>query len=204
MREVDEIAGEAAGLSIMDRLRLLRLLTASVESEILGQRLSHTIAIAPVDVPPTAQELAELTYAVIGCAMTVHRQLGPGLPEVNYQRGLEHQLTSNRILFTPQKVFEVYMNGPQRIFAGYYIADFLIERRLILEIKALNGLSNDHIAQTICYLAAFGCPVGLLINFGERKLNWRRVLPPRNIDNYRINRQWLYVPEGFTPQPIND
>jgi GxxExxY protein len=203
MYTLEEIARAAAKLPVLDRLRLLRLLATGVESEMFGQQIG-AIATAPNDAPPAVKELEDLTYRVIGCAMALHRQLGPGLSEINYQRGMEDQLTAAGIMFTAQQVLEVYTNGPRRAFVGYYIPDFLIERRLVLEIKALGGLSNDHLAQTICYLAATGCAVGLLINFGKRSLDWRRVLPPRNIDRYRINRQWLYVPEGYTLEAVSD
>jgi len=65
----------------------------------------------------------------------------------------------------------------------------------VVEIKALKGIDNSHIAQVIGYLAVTGCSVGLLINFGERSLVHRRILPPRNLQEHRINRQWLFVPD---------
>lgn len=57
------------------------------------------------------------------------------------------------------------------------------------------GLDNSHVAQVIGYLAVAGCQVGLLINFGTRSLQWRRILPPKNITEHRVNRQWLFVPD---------
>ena len=65
----------------------------------------------------------------------------------------------------------------------------------MVEIKALKELDNSHIAQVIGYLAVSGCFVGLLINFGARSLEWKRILPPRTITEYRVNRQWLFVPD---------
>ncbi len=65
----------------------------------------------------------------------------------------------------------------------------------MVEIKALSGLDNSHIAQVIGYPAVTQCEVGLLINFGGRSLQWRRILPPKTIAEHQVNRQWLFVPE---------
>ncbi len=70
-----------------------------------------------------------------------------------------------------------------------------IERILVVEIKALNNLDNSHLAQVIGYLAITKCPLGLLINFGAHGLQWKRILPPRNISEHQVNRQWLFVPD---------
>ena len=68
-----------------------------------------------------------------------------------------------------------------------------MEENVIVEIKALRGLDNSHLAQVIGYLAVSGCPAGVLINFGERSLRCRRVFPPKNILEHAVNRQWLFV-----------
>ena len=81
---------------------------------------------------------------------------------------------------------------------GYYVPDFLVAERVIVEIKAFEGLDNSHLAQVIGYLAVSGCPIGLLINFGERTLRYRRVFPPEKISEHLINRQWLFVPDWLT------
>jgi GxxExxY protein len=78
---------------------------------------------------------------------------------------------------------------------GYYIPDFLVDSHVIVEIKALTYLDNSHLAQVIGYLAVSGCLVGLLLNFGERSLRYRRIFPPKNIQEHKINRQWLFVPD---------
>ena len=66
---------------------------------------------------------------------------------------------------------------------------------MIVEIKALSGLDDSHVAQIIGYLAVTGCPVSLLINFGARSLQHRRIFPPKDVAAHRVNRQWLWVPE---------
>ena len=89
----------------------------------------------------------DLTYKIIGCAMAVHRKLGPGLRENTYQRDLEVHFTEAGILFESQKLYEVHdsLGGEQLI--GYYIPDFIVEQNVVVEIKALRGLDNSHMAQ---------------------------------------------------------
>ena len=139
----------------------------------------------------------ELTYQIIGCAMAVHRERGPGYRENTYQRDLEVQFTENGLAYVPQKLVEVYDSVQSNVLIGYYIPDFVVAEQVVLEIKALSGLDNSHLAQVIGYLAVTGCPVGLLINFGARSLQWRRILPPVKITEHKVNRQWLFVPDGL-------
>jgi GxxExxY protein len=136
-----------------------------------------------------------ITYKVIGCAMAVHRQLGPGLREDSYQRALENSLSEADLAFEAQKLDSVYDDPEQQRLVGYYIPDFVVEGTVVVEIKALRGLDNSHLAQIIGYLAVSCCPIGLLINFGERSLRYRRVFPPRGVIDHLVNRQWLFVPD---------
>jgi GxxExxY protein len=82
---------------------------------------------------------------------------------------------------------------------GYHVPDFVVDENVVVEIKALSGLESGHLAQVIGYLAVTGCPLGLLINFGERSLRFRRILPPRNVQEHKVNRQWLFVPDWLRP-----
>lgn len=85
-----------------------------------------------------------ITYKVIGCAMAVHRELGPGLREDSYQRALDNSLSEASLAFESQKLYSVYDDpGGQRL-VGYYIPDFVVEGTVIVEIKALRGLDNSH------------------------------------------------------------
>ena len=136
-----------------------------------------------------------LTYRVIGLAMAVHRDRGPGYREDTYQRDLELALEQAKLTCEPQKLLEVHDSDEGGALVGYYVPDFIVEGKVVVEIKALSGLDNSHLAQVIGYLVVTGCPVGLLINFGQRSLEWRRILPPRKITDHRINRQWLFVPD---------
>lgn len=137
----------------------------------------------------------DLTYKIIGCAMAVHRKLGPGLKEETYQRDLGLTFDEAKMEHEPQKNIEVYDTSHGQAIIGYYIPDYIVARLIVVEIKALKGLDNSHVAQVIGYLAVTSCPLGLLINFGERSLKWRRILPPKNISEHQVNRQWLFVPD---------
>jgi len=136
-----------------------------------------------------------ITYKIIGCAMAVHRELGSGLREDSYQRALANKLTDAGFTFEQQKLYEVFEDPEQRRLVGYYIPDYVVEGAVIVEIKALRGMDNSHLAQVIGYLAVSGCSIGMLINFGERSLAVRRVFPPKKVMDDLINRQWLFIPD---------
>lgn len=134
----------------------------------------------------------EITYKVLGCAMGSHREIGPGKRENTYQRSMEVRLTDAGVAYVAQKVLEVYDEG---VMVGYYIPDFVVEDVVIVEIKALSWLDNSHLRQIIGYMAVTGCPIGLLINFGRRSLEYRRIFPPKDITEHRVSKQWLFVPD---------
>jgi GxxExxY protein len=137
----------------------------------------------------------DITFDVIGCAMAVHRTLGPGYREDTYQRAMEARLSKHQLSHEPQKLIQVYDSAETNVLIGYYIPDFFVAGSVVVEIKALRGLDDSHFAQVIGYLVALNAPVGLLINFGVRSLQWQRILPPTSADQHRVNRQWLFVPE---------
>jgi GxxExxY protein len=137
----------------------------------------------------------ELTYKIIGCAMALHRNRGPGHRENTYQRDSGVYFEEESLSYEAQKLYEVHDSMKAEQFIGYYIPDFIVEEDIVVEIKALKELDNSHISQVIGYLAVSGCSIGLLINFGARSLEWKRILPPRNITEHRVNRQWLFVPD---------
>jgi GxxExxY protein len=110
---------------------------------------------------------------------------------------LEQEFQQRGIAFDAPKRVKVY---DESVFVGYYILDFLVEGKAVVEIKALSQLDNSHIAQVITYLTATKSPVGLLLNFGERSLVYRRILPPKKVAEHRINRQWLFVPDKLKKQ----
>ena len=115
---------------------------------------------------------SELTGRIIGCAMTVHSTLGNGFQEVIYQRALAIEMTDQGISFGREHEMPIFY-GEQQI--GTRRADFLVEGVVAVELKATTKLEDLHLAQAINYLEAFDLEVGLLINFGARSLEFKRV-----------------------------
>jgi GxxExxY protein len=115
----------------------------------------------------------ESTFAVIGAPMEVHKILGPGFLESVYQIALARELTLRGIPFEEQKRFPVYYKD---ILAGDFIADFVIDGKFVVEIKAVSAWNPRHEAQAIHYLAATGMQLALLLNFGAGSLQHRRVI----------------------------
>lgn len=136
-----------------------------------------------------------LTYKIIGCAMAVHRQLGPGLRENTYQRSLANHFSDASLSFEEEKLYPVFDDIDQERLVGYYIPDFLVEEKVIVEIKAVKALDNNHLAQVIGYLAVSSLPIGLLINFAERSLKYRRVFPSQKVSDHLVKRKWLFIPD---------
>jgi GxxExxY protein len=134
----------------------------------------------------------DITYRIIGVCMAVHRRLGPGHKEDVYQQALEASLEEAGLAFEAQKNLDVY-DGERLV--GYYIPDFIVEGKVILEIKAFATLHQKYLGQVITYLNHTGLPIGLLINFGERSLRPRRVFPSPPATEFRANHQWLFVPD---------
>ena len=131
---------------------------------------------------------SELTSRIIGCAMAVHRALGNGFQEVIYQRALEIELTDNGIVFSREHEMPVYYKNQQ---IGTRRVDFLIEQVVSVELKAIIKLEDVHFAQAINYLEAYDLEVGLLINFGSKSLEFKRLLnskfKQKNQGNAQIN-----------------
>ena len=115
----------------------------------------------------------ELTYQIIGCAQRVHTTLGPGFPENVYHRALCLELTKERVGFESEQVFEVYYEGSS---VGAFRADIVVKDKVVVELKALGELDGNHLAQAISYLKATGLNVALLLNFGQKNLQTKRVV----------------------------
>ena len=110
----------------------------------------------------------DLSYAVIGCALEVHKLLGPGLLESAYEQCLAHELTMNGILFKIQQPLPVIYKDI-RLDCGYRI-DLLIEDKLIVELKSVEELKGIHEAQLLTYMKLANISLGLIINFNVQKL----------------------------------
>ncbi len=120
----------------------------------------------------TNYQHSELTSKVIGCAMRVHSALGNGFQEVIYQRALQIEMSLADIPFSREFEMPIYYKN-QHI--GTRRVDFLVEGILSVELKAVTKVEDVHFAQAINYLEAYNLETGLLINFGERSLNFKRL-----------------------------
>ena len=109
-----------------------------------------------------------ITERIIGAAIEVHRALGPGLLESTYQACLVYEMRQQQIEIESEKILPVVYKGVT-LDCGYRI-DLLVERTVIVELKAVEELAPIHEAQILSYLKLSGCPVGLLINFNVRQL----------------------------------
>ncbi|MCF6295017.1 MAG: GxxExxY protein [Flavobacteriaceae bacterium] len=120
---------------------------------------------------------SELTGKIIGAAMEVHKYLGNGFQEVIYQRALSIELNMQNIQHEREKEMQLTYKGYD---IGKRRADFFIEEKIMLEIKAVKVLEDVHLAQAINYLEAYNMEIGLLINFGSTSLHFKRVMKPKN------------------------
>ncbi len=125
----------------------------------------------------------DLTYRIIGCAMKVHNKLGPGLKEITYHKAMSVHMAEDGLSFEEERPVEIDLDGTA---VGLLYLDHLVEGSVVVEEKALSHLlTSEEIAQVITYLAATGLPVGLLLNFGRRTLQYKRILPPTKLDAWR-------------------
>ncbi|MDR0801475.1 GxxExxY protein [Fluviicola sp.] len=115
---------------------------------------------------------SELTSKIIGCAMTVHKTLGNGFQEVIYQRALEIEMRLAGISFNRESEMPIFYREQQ---IGTRRVDFLAEGIVSVELKAITKLDDVHFAQAINYIEAYNLEIGLLINFGETSLNFKRL-----------------------------
>ncbi|MNJ83481.1 hypothetical protein D3C87_08990 [compost metagenome] len=111
-------------------------------------------------------------YQIIGLCMEVHRNLGHGFSEIVYKDALEYEFKEEKIPFTREKEFKV--NYKDIILPHHFYADFVVFDSIILEVKSVGQLAKSHYAQVINYLAVSDLPLGLLVNFNEDSLKYKR------------------------------
>ncbi|HTL82672.1 MAG TPA: GxxExxY protein [Bacteroidia bacterium] len=116
----------------------------------------------------------DLLYKLIGICMEVHRELGRGLSEVLYKDAIEQEFKWKGITYEREKKFTVDYKGIT--LPHYYFADFVVGNEIILELKAQQNVIENHYGQVINYLAISKCPLGLLVNFAERSLQYKRII----------------------------
>lgn len=116
----------------------------------------------------------EESYKIIGACMEVHNELGKGFSKIIYSDALEIEFNNNKIPYSREERFNItYKNNT---LPHYYFADFVINNKIILELKAIEALTSSHLKQTLNYLAASKLRLGLLINFGEDGLSYKRII----------------------------
>ncbi len=135
---------------------------------------------------------SEITSKIIGCSMEVHKILGNGFQEVIYQRALEKEMALQSLSFAREFEMPIYYKEEQ---IGTRRVDFLVEEVVSVELKALVKLEDVHLAQAINYLEAYNLEIGLLINFGAKSLEFKRLINPKfnqlnqeNQSNQRFRR----------------
>ena len=116
----------------------------------------------------------EETYKIIGACMEVHSELGCGFLEAVYQEALSMVLEEKGIPFQREKILDINFRG--KLLLKKYVADFICFDKIIVELKAADGLTDKDMAQVLNYLKATGLKIGLLINFGTTKLQYKRII----------------------------
>jgi len=116
----------------------------------------------------------EESYKIIGKCMEVHNNLGAGFLEIVYKDALEYEFIKAKIPFEREKEYIVNYKGitlPHKFYA-----DFIVFDKIILEVKAISGIEDEFIAQAINYLKVSRNKLALIVNFGELKLNYKRIV----------------------------
>jgi GxxExxY protein len=124
---------------------------------------------------------SELTGKIIGCAMKIHSTLGNGFQEVIYQRCMAIELEKQSLSFARELEMTIFYDGVE---VGTRRVDFLVEDKIMVELKAVSKLDDNHLAQAINYLEAYKLETGLLINFGSKSLEFKRVT-----NEYKLSKQ---------------
>lgn len=117
-----------------------------------------------------------ITYKVNGCAMKVHSTMGNGFQEVIYQRCLAIEMAKAGLHFNREAEHDIFYEGHH---VGSRRADFIVEHQIVVELKALIDLEAVHLAQVKNYVVAYDKPIGLLINFGSKSLQFKKVYNPK-------------------------
>lgn len=113
-----------------------------------------------------------LTYKIIGCAMEVHKKMGNGFQEVIYQRCLAIEMHKQGLSFSREHEMRIYYD---EIEVGTRRVDFFVENQIMVELKAIVKLEDVYLAQAVNYLETYQIPLGLLINFGGKSLDFKKV-----------------------------
>ncbi len=118
--------------------------------------------------------LREEAYRIVGICMEIHRELGAGFLEVVYKDALEYEFRCRGIAYEREKEYFVHYKGI--VLQHRFYADFVVEDGIILEVKGKSGIAEEHFAQAINYLKVSGNKLALIVNFGEKRLEYKRVV----------------------------
>ena len=127
----------------------------------------------------------EESYKIIGTCMEVHKVLGKGFSEAVYKDALEIEFKNGGISYEKEKQYDIIYKG--LVLPHKYFADFVVLDRIILEVKSAKGIAEDHVKQTLNYVTAAKIKLGLIVNFGEDSLKFKRIVltksqnPPRKL-----------------------
>ncbi len=114
------------------------------------------------------------TGSILSIAFEVHKQLGKGFLEIVYKDAIEYELKAHNIPYSREKEYKIQYKSI--ILPHKFFADFIVMDQIILEIKAKEGIAEEHLTQTLNYLKVSGCKIGLVLNFGEESLKIKRVI----------------------------
>jgi GxxExxY protein len=128
---------------------------------------------------------SDLTGLIIGCAMKVHSTLGNGFQEVIYQRCLAIEMEKQGLRYSRELEMEIYY---EEICVGARRVDFLVDNKIMVELKAISSLDDTHLAQALNYLEAYKLETGLLLNFGSKSLEIKRITNEYKLKN-QLNKQ---------------
>jgi len=129
---------------------------------------------------------SDITEKIIGCAMKVHNTLGNGFQEVIYQRALAIELSNAGVEFAREVEMPIHYGGEE---IGTRRADFVVDGKIMVELKAITSLEDVHLAQALNYLEAYNLEIGLLINFGSKRLEFKRLTNERKLKAQQAARK---------------
>jgi GxxExxY protein len=132
------------------------------------------LAVIQIQYPMEELIYKDEAYAIIGKCMEVHNQLGHGFAEVVYKDALQIEFEMTDIFYQREKEYDVHYKG--QVLKRKYCADFVLYDKIILEIKCVKDLTDEHISQTINYLKVSNNKLGLLVNFARNKLEYKRIV----------------------------
>lgn len=122
------------------------------------------------------------SYAIIGICFEVHNNLGPGFLEIVYKDALEYEFRKAQIPYEREK--EYIVNYKNIVLPHNFYADFVVYDKIILEVKAVSGIANEFFALAINYLKVSNNKLALIVNFGELKLNYERIVLEKKLKEW--------------------